>query len=309
MPRLSIIIPTLNRYADLRNTISYLQAQTMEDFEMVIVDQTDEDQQEDLGVFDERLHYHYLEEKSASAARNVGIQAARGEILLFIDDDVIIERPDYLHNHLRNYEHPGIPGVFGCTLEQAFHTDVRRSRPPKSYGHRNGWLFFPQNYALPAFVDSGRSNNLSVRREVAIAVGGMDEQYEKGAHREEADFCIRVSRAFGPFFFDPEARLVHIGNGKGGIRSWQGKSVLKSKHHFVGAMYFMFNMVPLRDYPLHLWMTILYFVLGPSLRKAPWMIPAALGRLLSASVEAFRKKRQGPKLLQSVKRPEMISNA
>ncbi|MFK7924964.1 MAG: glycosyltransferase family 2 protein [Bacteroidia bacterium] len=298
MPRLSIIIPTLNRYSDLRNTISFLQAQSMEDFEILIVDQTDQEESEDLSVLDERIHYHWFAEKSASAARNVGIKAAKGEILLFIDDDVIIENPDYLANHLRNYVHPDIPGVFGCTLEQAHHTDVRQSRPKKSYSRDNGWLFFPQNYAKPAFVDSGRSNNLSVRRSVAITVGGMDEQYEKGAHREEADFCIRLSRAFGPLFFDPEARLVHIGNAQGGIRSWQGKSALKSRHHFVGAMYFIFNLVPLKDYPLHLWLTLRYFILGPSIRKAPWQMPAALGRLLSASAEAWRKKQQGPKLLQ-----------
>ncbi|MEM6344114.1 MAG: glycosyltransferase [Bacteroidota bacterium] len=300
MPRLSIIIPTLNRYSDLRNTISYLQAQSVEDFEILIVDQTDDAGREELSSLDPRIHYFLLEEKSASAARNVGIRAAQGEILLFIDDDVIIKNPEYLANHLRNYVHPDIPGVFGCTLEQAFHRSVRQSRPKKSYHRDNGWLFFPQNYAKPAFVDSGRSNNLSVRRSVAIAVGGMDEQYEKGAHREEADFCIRVSRQFGPLFFDPEARLVHIGNAQGGIRSWQGKSVIKSRHHFVGAMYFIFNLVPLKYYPLHLWLNVRYFVLGPALRRAPWQIPTALGRLISASIEAWQKKRQGPKLLQAV---------
>jgi GT2 family glycosyltransferase len=299
MPSLSIIIPTLNRYPDLKNTIRDLQKQNLTDFEILIIDQSEPGIREDLGYLDQRIRYFESTERSASAARNVGIREARSEVLLFIDDDVIIEDPAYLNHHLDNYTDPNVPGVVGCTLEKAFHTDTTDQLPPRCQDQRNGWLFFPQNYSKRTLVASGRSNNLSVRRSVAIAVGGMDEQYEKGAHREEADFCLRVSKKFGHFWFDPNARLIHIGNAQGGIRSWQGKSLIKSRHHFVGAIYFIFNLVERQDYPLHFWLTLRYFVLnGPLLRK-PWLLPKAMGRFIGAAREAYQKYKQGPKLLDA----------
>ena len=69
-------------------------------------------------------------------------------------------------------------------------------------------------------VRNGASNHLSVRRREALAIGGMDAQFEKGAHREESDFCLRYTDRYGPLLFDPEATLVHLGDQSGGCRTW-----------------------------------------------------------------------------------------
>ncbi|MEO0473494.1 MAG: glycosyltransferase family A protein, partial [Bacteroidota bacterium] len=114
-PAISIIIPTLNRYEDLANTLLDLQRQSRQDFEILVIDQSVEAQE--IHWPDDRLRYLQLEEPSASAARNLGIQEARADVLLFMDDDVIIEDVRFLNNHLRHYLNPEIPGVVGCALE------------------------------------------------------------------------------------------------------------------------------------------------------------------------------------------------
>ena len=244
MPALSIIIPTLNRYGDLRNSLQDLLRQSFDDFEVLVIDQTDKEQAEEIGIDDPRIRYFWSAQKSASGGRNIGIRHAKGDVFLFVDDDVIITDPDFLHKHMRHYENPEVPGVVGCPLEKSLDQKPRLHRHWMSYRPKVGWLYFPSNYGCFCRIDAGRSNNLSARREVTIAVGGMDENYDKGAHREEADFCLRVRDQFGLFVFDPEAQLVHIGNATGGVRSWNTKASIKAPHHYVGALYFLFKMIP-----------------------------------------------------------------
>lgn len=290
--KLSIIIPTLNRYADLRNTIRDLLAQSEQDFEILIIDQTDASKRENMGGLSAKISHIYFDIKSASAARNIGIRQAKGEVLLFLDDDVIIENKDFLHNHLRHYDQADIPGVVGLPLDKG--QKIRHDKHKWSENPENGWLFFPLTYAYPAKIASGRSNNLSVRKSCAVAVGGMDENYEKGAHREEADFCVRVSRRFGLFQYDPEAMLVHIGNPQGGIRSWNDNKLLKAQHHFDGAWYFVFKMVRWQDLPVHLFATLLFFFYRKPILKSPKLLLITLSRFFKGIWNGYKLSRRPP---------------
>ena len=300
MVKVSILIPTLNRQGDLLNTVKDIYSQSCKEFEIIIIDQSDKKQEKLLEQFDDgRLIYISSNEKSASQARNVGIKKSKGEILLFIDDDVIINDPHFLSKHIRHYQDPELPGVIGCPLEQSLAQTPRYNRHWFSrWREQVGWLYFPSNYGCHTFVASGRSNNLSVRREYAIAVGGMDENYEKGAHREEADFCLRIYRRFGNFLFDPQARLIHIGNQKGGIRAWNDNDYVKAKHHMVGAIYFVLQTAPKKYWWVFIPDMFRYFLLNKTILKRPRLWSLAFGRFLSAFQEAIQKQRKGAIYLQ-----------
>jgi glycosyltransferase involved in cell wall biosynthesis len=58
-----------------------------------------------LNATGDRIRYIRLPEPNLPAARNAGICAAKGDIILFVDDDVRIE-PDYIAAHVGNYETP-----------------------------------------------------------------------------------------------------------------------------------------------------------------------------------------------------------
>ena len=295
--QLSIIIPTINRYEDLINTIGYLKDQSFTDYEILVIDQTDDHNRQDISNLDSRIRYFTSKVKSASAARNFGIQESKGVILLFLDDDVIIDDPKFLDHHLSAYADKDIPGVAGSILELRVNQQVTFERGKLSKSKENGWLFFPQNYGKEAYVKSGRSCNLSVKREFAISVGGMDERFTKGAHREEADFCYRVANKYGMFYFSPKARLTHIGNATGGIRSWTSSRVMKAQHHFDGAMYFIFKNIPFKFYPVHLFATLFFFFYRKELILRPVQFLRSIFRFLKGCINARRMIKQGPKYL------------
>lgn len=89
MPTVSIITPTYNRPELLREAIQSVRAQTYEDWEMLIIDDGSEPaSQPVVDAFDDpRLRYVQLPHVGRSAARNRGLELARGEYIGFLDDD------------------------------------------------------------------------------------------------------------------------------------------------------------------------------------------------------------------------------
>lgn len=98
---ISIIIPIYNRAHQLELSLKKIQAQTYQDFEIIIVNDGSSDEPQVIvnkfkNVFEQRLLYVEQENKGAQAARNRGLREARGEYLLFSDADVLFE-PDALY--------------------------------------------------------------------------------------------------------------------------------------------------------------------------------------------------------------------
>jgi len=292
---LTICIPTFDRYDCLADTLKALRRQEGCEYDVVVVDQTPPERRRELAGGGLDLHWFVQEEPSASAARNLALREARGEIVLFLDDDVIIEDADFLVKHLRHYRDPAVVGVAGAAPELGQAINLRRHRFFRDGGL--GWAYFPSNQGCQAWLKVGRSNNLSVRRDAAIACGGMDEQFEKGAHREEADFGLRLTADGRHILFDPHARLVHIGNAQGGIRSWQQGDTVKALHHMTGDLYLLRQAIPLPQWPEYLLLSLRYFVFprGPFTSPRHWT--KALPRWLEAWRIAARKKREGRKLI------------
>ncbi|GAK55292.1 glycosyl transferase, family 2 [Candidatus Vecturithrix granuli] len=92
MSLVSIIIPTFNRGNAIHNAIQSIIHQTYEDVEIIIVDDgSTDDTKTVVAAFsqkDQRIHYvQSTTNRGAQAARNMGIRAARGEWIAFLDSD------------------------------------------------------------------------------------------------------------------------------------------------------------------------------------------------------------------------------
>jgi glycosyltransferase involved in cell wall biosynthesis len=91
MPRFSVIVPVYNRAATVLPTLESVRAQTFTDFECIVVDDGSKDGEELRAVVeslgDPRFRYVRRENGGASAARNMGIDEAKGEIIAFLDSD------------------------------------------------------------------------------------------------------------------------------------------------------------------------------------------------------------------------------
>lgn len=306
-PLLSVIIPSLARDESLLATARGLVNQVYPDWECLIV------LQGNLAPglagrlhaeFRERLRLFYVEEPNASLARNIGLQEARGEVVLFLDDDVLIEGRRFLAAHAWHYLDPKRVGVVG----QVVGSDrlVRQNRHRMSRGLRNGWLYFPGNFDGAAQLRNGTSCNLSVRRSYALAVGGMDAQFEKGAHREESDFCLRLTDRYGLLTFDPKATLVHLGEPVGGCRNWGANDGIHPMHHVAGEWYFLLKnlrggQIFWRDLPHHLLALIRRQIFNRANLHSPRSLVEATLRSGSGLRVAIAKLRAGPRYVGSAR--------
>jgi GT2 family glycosyltransferase/glycosyltransferase involved in cell wall biosynthesis/uncharacterized protein YukE len=110
-PWISVVIPTFNRAAMLSKTLESFAAQSIPKhrYEVIVVDDGSKDTTAEVcRNFSARIHlsYLYIDNSGISAAKNTGIVASRGQILLFFDDDDIAD-PHLLEEHLKAHEqHP-----------------------------------------------------------------------------------------------------------------------------------------------------------------------------------------------------------
>ena len=141
MPELSVLIPTLNRGRLFHDTVCGVLAQRFRDFELLVVDQSDPDGRAANERFlaeiaDPRVRYLHLPVKGLPNARNEGLARATGDVVLFLDDDVILLDDGFLDAHLGPYrEDPRLGGLTG--LGGAL-PPGRRPGPPHPHGlHRD----------------------------------------------------------------------------------------------------------------------------------------------------------------------------
>ena len=287
---ISIVIPTINRYEDLENTLSDLNKQVGVDFEIIVVDQTDNAQR----VEGANVRYVHVQEKSASHARNVGLAEAKNNIVLFLDDDVRIMSQAFLFEHSKHYDEGQVSGVAGlvCGINGKSQEQLMMLRENK----RLGCDYFPENAEIECRVSGGMSGNLSVRRDWAIEIGGMDERFERGAYREETDFCLRYTKKFGKFIFNPKAELIHIGNPEGGSHSWENQ-IVQGAHHAFGGWYLMFRHLQLSLWPRYSYHMLRRFILHRKLARNIHYLPKAVTVFLASFIKAVYFSCQRPKLM------------
>src|SRR3954471_1572596 len=106
MPELSIVIPTLNRGRLFHDSVRQLLTQRFTDWELWVVDQSDPAERaanEALlaSLADSRIRYVHLDVKGLPNARNEALARVTGDIVLFLDDDIILLHDDFLDAHLR----------------------------------------------------------------------------------------------------------------------------------------------------------------------------------------------------------------
>ncbi len=88
-PSVSVVIPTYNRSALLKQAVLSVLAQTYTDFEIIVVDDgsTDDTRQVVEGLRDPRVRYVWQQNQQRCVARNHGIREARGQWIAFLDSD------------------------------------------------------------------------------------------------------------------------------------------------------------------------------------------------------------------------------
>lgn len=291
MPDLSIIIPTLNRGKLLLATVQQLLKQRFQDYEIWIVDQSDEavagDIRESLAATcpDSRVHYLHLNRKSLPNARNEGLVRAAGRIVLFLDDDVQLLDGNFLNAHLDAYIDPDVGGVTGRVIERTVRNNARTTT---SYITAGGRTVSNLSGTEPARLQTLKGLNMSYRAEVFDYVGGFDRNYIGTALLEEADLSTRVARDGWVLLFAPKAEVVHLSAPTGGVRV--ENAIAAECSRFRSTAYF----VSKNRGPLGLMLFAVTFALIALVRAVRWRRPSALIALASAALGGRRAWHSGP---------------
>lgn len=287
---LSVVIPTFNRGAFVVDSIQALLAVSTPPLEIVVVDQTLKHPPDITTALTDladsgRIRWLRLDRPSIPHAMNVGLKAARGGAVLFLDDDII---PDngLVEAHSRAQETPGL--VAGHVMQPG------QDAVPLALGET-----FRFNSTQACLVNEFIGCNFSVDKGMAIALGGFDENFIGAAFRYEAEFSHRFRRKYGKIRFEPSASIRHLAIPTGGTRAYGNHLRTLLPIHSVGAYYCL-----LRTRERGWWWQILWRPLRAvrtrhHLRR-PWWIPLTLVAEARGFLLALRLYRRGPKLIEKL---------
>lgn len=236
-PFLSIIIPTYGREETLCETIANVLQQDYPHYEVLVIDQTRKHQPEtqqylDQLASDEKIRLFQVNWASLPGARNYGVRRAKGEVVLFLDDDVQLPS-GFLTAHAQNYvEHPEVGAVAGRVFDRMKLADAIPGLqieylPPQAMDPGIAWYHIDLVHTTqPQQVLTARGCNMSFRREIFDRYGvWFDERFRGSAVREESDFCLRIRRTGLKIWYDPASNLIHLGEETGGCHDISTRSL------------------------------------------------------------------------------------
>lgn len=199
--KVSVIIPTRNRLAFLREAVASVQVQRYLNWEAIIIDDASTDGTWEwlVSLHDPRIQAFRMEEhRERSAARNRGLRAAQGERVLFLDDDDQLDAHALLHLSKALDGHPDAIAAVGGRLyfdDRGTRLKFRLSR------WRVKRVFWPD--VLLGFVP-GQGEAL-IQKAAIVSVGSWNESLSVA---EDHDLWLRLARA-GPVIIMP-AIVLHL---------------------------------------------------------------------------------------------------
>ncbi len=98
--KVSIVIPAYNEEKDIGACLSSLEQQTLKDFEIIVVDDGSKDDTRNIARSFKKVKVIIGEHKGPGVSRNIGSAVACGEILVFVDCDMTLDK-DYLKNLIK----------------------------------------------------------------------------------------------------------------------------------------------------------------------------------------------------------------
>lgn len=226
----TIIIPTYSRIKSLERVLNSLLTQTTLPKEVLIIDDSDDDKTEKLFEiikinFDKMniiiKYIRNLNGRSLTRSRNIGIKNAEGDIILFLDDDVILDK-NYIFEILDVYKNPYAKGVQGFILQET----------PKGFIplilRTIAKLFmvsFADIDACRVFVSTSQTYPSILRSTVQCQwLAGcnqsyirhifnefqFDEKLIRYSFKEDLDFSYRIWKKYpNSLYITPGARLIH----------------------------------------------------------------------------------------------------
>lgn len=306
-PQVSVVVRSYNRVGLLCRLLDALLAQDHPGFEIVVVEQSTEIDPADAARLsqlerDPRVRVLRHPPLGGARARNIGARAARGDILLFIDDDDLPDGNGWIAAHAALYADPSCLGVTGRHVHRVgegapYRSATRARRRCLRFSPllRLPWTYVRHDRRVVG-VDNVHGTNGSIRRSCLERFGGWDEDTRI---EDEASFGFRVTRgrrADEYLLFDPSPVVVRGQEASGGL----AKRFMSAGDYYERLLHFCQRIVgryhPWRVrllFPLYvvvLWGWTVDWLINESVshQSAGRRLAAAAGLLASLPVRALR---------------------
>ncbi|MDB9961707.1 glycosyltransferase family 2 protein [Oceanihabitans sp.] len=287
-PLVSVIIPTLNRYAYLIAVLKDLERQDYTNFEVIVVDQSEPYNSEFYSGYNLNINVIRQEEKALWLARNTAIKNAKGTFIALSEDDVRI-KPDWISLHLKCLD------FFDAQVSAG--------------------VFYPEDQSIPqersyfAIASQFATGNAMLYKDIFKKVGLFDRQFEK-QRMGDGEFGMRLYLDNIKSISNPLASCVDVKAGTGGLREMGSWDAFRPSHFFAprpipSVIYFfrryfgnkatrlaLLRMVPLSIFPYQFKKNKLALILGVFLTIL--ILPIVFYQVLKSWCLASEKKKQGP---------------
>lgn len=295
--KVSVIIPTFNRNKILVQAIKSVLAQNFNGFELLIIDQSEKhDKKTQIflsNIRDSKVRYFKVTPPSLPGARNFGLKKARGKIVIYIDDDVLLDT-GFIEAHYESYKKYNAVAVVGRIKEKNKPvTDKLLYLRKTSFGAGNF------NYPNFSYAQTAQGCNMSYKKQLLLQVGGFDTNFVGNAMREETDVSFRLRKMGKKILYNPKASLFHLFYKSGGCR--EKKTIHDNYIIYRNEILFFLRHRPLIYFPFFFAGHFFKYVLNRRLIKKKKVLTRLkvflLGLLLGTWVYFFPKK---PILLREV---------
>ncbi|MBD2165786.1 glycosyltransferase family 2 protein [Calothrix membranacea FACHB-236] len=294
---ISILIPTYRREQVLIDTINYILALPVTAAEVVVIDQTPQHESvvaEQLHQWhkEQRINWLRLEQPSIPKAMNQGLLAARYDLVLYLDDDIIPD-PQLVYTHWQTHqEYQDIQNliVAGKVIQPWEEGKEITQKVPS-----------PASFATcsRAWPEVFMGGNFSINRQRILKLKGFDENFVGAAFQFEAEFAYRFRQADGKILFEPAACIHHLKVTSGGTRSYGNHLTTWNPNHAVGDYYYL---LCTKGLPERFWRMLsrpIHAVITRHHLYKPWWIPATLIAEMRGLLWALRLYWQGPRYINS----------
>jgi glycogen synthase len=194
----SIVVNTYNRARSLERLLPSLDQLDGVSFEVVVVNgPSTDDSDAVLARYADRLKIARCPLANLSRSRNIGIAAAAGDVVVFIDDDALPGDVDWLRKLVDVFDRDPNAQI-GAAGGASIHRDTGSAEFAGGWTSDYGEQIFTDQ-GLPADADPARwyrgtvGNNSAFRRSALVEIGGFDERFLY--YLDETDVCLRLARA------------------------------------------------------------------------------------------------------------------
>jgi len=283
-PSVSVIVLTYRRQRHALAVLDQLVVQTAQPDEVQLIDSSPAEEcidAETIARYPRWLHYSVSEapDGNVSRLRNQAVVRSRGQLILFLDDDVTFG-PTLIADYLDAMSSTGADAVGGIVLLPGESPGPNPRRKNRHFIDDPGAPNLqPYDGITPSYVVCTAS--LCARRPALLAVGGFDENMWR---LEDVELGLRMTEAGMRVMHHNGPVLRHLVVPASGARSenrgmeWMMESLF----------YFQLRHFPHRPPPLLLSVTLWEFC-RPSRH---WLTPSLIARRARMVLEGYRRARQ-----------------